>query len=103
MQAVEARAQQAEISHRMQRPDQAIASPDLREYNSSVRATQAVITHRRTRPFVNLRMRAHSRDAEQRSIARPALLLRNQSTVGLVCSCSVSSAGRQRRKTRRGS
>jgi hypothetical protein len=93
VQAVEARAQQAEISHRMQQPDQAISSPDL-EYNSSVRATQAVITQRCARPVVNLRMRAHSRDAEQRSIARPALLLRNQSTVGLVCSCSVSSAGR---------
>ena len=67
VQAVEARAQQAEISHRMQQPDQAIASPDLLEYNSSVRATHAVITHRRTRPFVNLRMRAHSRDTEQPS------------------------------------
>jgi hypothetical protein len=94
VQAVEARAQQAEISHRMQQPDQAISSPDLLEYNSSVRATQAAITQRCARPVVNLRMRAHSRDAEQRSIARPALLLRNQSTVGLVCSCSVSSAGR---------
>jgi len=71
VQAVEARAQQAEISHRMQQPDQAISSPDLLEYNSSVRATQAVITQRCARPVVNLRMRAHSRDAEQRSIARP--------------------------------
>ena len=39
VQAVEARAQQAEISHRMQQPDQAISSPDLLEYKSSVRAT----------------------------------------------------------------
>ena len=77
VQAVEARAQQAEISHRMQQPDQAISSPDLLEYNSSVRATQAATTQRCARPVVNLLMRAHSRDAEQRSIARPALLLRH--------------------------